>query len=407
MNRLRERILESPAIRGSLFYGAYWSVFALYMPFMNLELTRRGFSGVEVGSIGSIRGFIIMLAAPIFSRLADRLGIRVKMLRVFMMLSAVGVTLLMFPQSFGWLIAAAVFLSVMQSPIDPLSNSITVRMARRYHLDFGKMTFWGAFAFATMNLIGGAVWERFGFRWIYLCAGVMYVIVSLIAANLEEPVEVDEVGEPVLTKLQAPGKFHLPPAVLFFFMAHFGANFAYFCAFGFTAPILDMRGANEFVIGLVGTVIGVGGMLIRRNSQRIIDRFSPETAMIMGILAGLIPIFVYGWVDNVALMVIFSVFRGAGWGLFQVCAVRYLDEQGSVQNASTLQGILVMLSTLAGIIASTLSGYLFDTNLVMIFVISAGMIFFSLACLLVVKYLNHKTQLAEYIEHTPEVNLPA
>jgi PPP family 3-phenylpropionic acid transporter len=407
MNRLRERILESPAIRGSLFYGAYWSVFALYMPFMNLELTRRGFSGVEVGSIGSIRGFIIMLAAPIFSRMADRLGIRVKMLRVFMMLSAVGVTLLMFPQSYAWLIAAAVFVSLMQSPIDSLSNSVTVRMARRYHLDFGRMTFWGALAFATMNLLGGALWEKFGFRWIYLCAGVMYVIVSLIAANLEEPVEVNEAGEPVETIPQKDGKLHLPPAVIVFFVAHFGVNFAYFCAFGFTAPILDMRGANEFVIGLVGTVIGVGGMIIRRNSQKIIDRFSPETAMMMGILSGLIPIIVYGWVENVALMVVFSVFRGAGWGLFQVCAVRYLDEQGSVENASTLQGILVMLNTLAGIIASTLSGYLFDTNLVMIFVISAGMIFFSLASLLVVKHLNSKTALAKDAESMPEANLPA
>lgn len=385
-----KRALQSPSLRGGLFYAAFWSVFGIINPFMNLELSRRGFSGLEIGTIGSIRGVVVLLTATVFARIADQRNIRVKMMRWFMIAAGLGVALFSFPKSFPWLVAATIFMAIWQSPLDSLGNSVLVRMASRYQVDYGMMTFWGAVAFGTMNLIGGAVWEKIGFQWIYIIGGVMYVVVSFIAGTLEEPLPEKE-GEPELASCAKPEKnIRLKPVIILFLVGYLVFSLAFFNAFGFTGPILDMRGASEFVIGLVGTLIGIGGMIVRRTNQKLLTIIPLETAMILGILIGIIPIVVFGWVESVPLLLVSSMFRGAGWGIFSLCAIRFIDQQASVENASTLQSALIMLNTLANIFASTLAGYLFDTNPTMIFIISTAAACVALGILFFVQKINHQ-----------------
>ena len=384
-----KQILQSPSIRGGLFYASLWGVFGSFSSFMNLELSRRGFSGLEIGTVGSVRAAVILVMAMVWSRVADRKSIRVKLLRWVLMMAAVAVTLFSFPRSFPWLVTAIVFLAIWQAPIDSLGNSILVRMANKYHVDYGMMTFWGAVSYALTNLIGGFVWEAVGFSWIYITAGVGYILVSLIAPTLEEPERV-EVDLSEKAENQNREKRTLQPIVVVFLAGYFVFSLAFFNAFGFTANILDMRGASESVIGLVGTIIGVGGMVVRRGNRAILAKISLPMAMIIGVLMGLVPIFVYGWVDSIPLMLAASLFRGAGWGMFSLCAVRFIDQQASVENASTLQSSLIMLNTFANIISSTLSGYLFDTNPTLIFLISGIAALVSLGILWVVRWMGRK-----------------
>lgn len=394
--------LQSASLRGGLFYASFFGLFGIIMPFMNLELSRRGFTGLQIGAIGSIRSVVILVMASIFSRIADKHSIRVKMIRWFMIMAGIGVALFSFPKTFPWLVAAAVFMSFWQSPLDSLANSILVRMAKKYAVDFGMMTFWGAAAFATTNLVGGAIWDSVGFNWIYLTGGVMYLLVSFIAATLEEPQPEDQPPEVQPKKTITEHKQPLKPVIIVFLAGFFVFSLAFFNAFGFTGPILDMRGASEFIIGLVGTMIGLGGMFVRWGNQRLLTWISLESAMILGIMMGVIPIIVYGWVENVTILLLVSLLRGAGWGMFSLCAIRFIDNHARVENASTLQSSLVMLNTFSNIISSTLSGYLFDTNPTLIFVISTIAALVALGILLVVQRMSRKETIRSLAEAVPK-----
>ena len=390
MQSLTKKLRDNPSFRGAMYYAVFWSVFGIYVPFINLELSRRGFSGIEIGTIGSIRSLVIMLLAPVFARIADRRQNRVKMLSWFMGFAAIGVTLFMFPNNFPLLIAATVLMAITAAPLDSLSNSITVRMANHYHLDFGRMTFWGAAAFSSINLIGGLVWQQIGFKWIYPAAGFFYLLVSQIAKTLDEPEEEQSETEVEAPKEKKTEKIKLKPAIFVFFAVYFLFNFAFFNAFSFTAPIFDQRGASEFVIGLVGAIIGLGGMFVRGNSKYFYQKLSIENVLIISILIGIVPMIVYGLAKNIVVMLIFSVLRGAGWGLFSLSSVRYIDSQASVQNASTLQSIVIILATSSTILSSPIAGVLYDTNVNLIFVISTGVAILSLVLIVLVRYMQSK-----------------
>ncbi|MCD6475921.1 MAG: MFS transporter [Anaerolineaceae bacterium] len=401
MQSLIKKIRNNPSFRSAVYYAVYWSVFGIYTPYMNLELSRRGFSGIEIGTIGSIRSFVIMLLAPVFARIADRRQNRVKMLSQFMGFAGIGVTLFMFPDNFPLLIAATVLMAITMAPLDSLSNSITVRMANHYHLDFGRMTFWGAAAFSSINLIGGLVWQQVGFKWIYPAAGFFYLLVSLIAKTLDEPEAEQSVTEGEAPEEKKTAKIRLKPAILLFFAVYFLFNFAFLNAFSFTAPIFDQRGASEFVIGLVGAIMGLGGMFVRRNSKHFYQKVSIENVLIISIMMGIIPMVVYGLAKNIVVMVIFSVFRGVGWGLFSLSSVKYIDSQSSVQNASTLQSIIIILATSSTILSSPITGMLYDTNVNLIFAISIVAALLSLVLMILVRRMQSNS--IEVVEVQQEI----
>ena len=407
VNTKLQHLLKTPYFRASLFYAGLWSVFALVFPFMNLELAERGFSGLQIGTIGSIRSVVIMLMAGVFSHIADRRGIRVKMLRSFMFLAAVGTVLFTFPTTYPVLIVAVIFMALWQSPLDSLGNSITVRMANRYHLDYGMMTFWGAVTFAAFNLVGGYVWEIIGLKWIYITGAGMYILVSLIAGKLEEPQSVEPAAEqdtaPLTSEVEPQHtKQPLKPMMVVFLASYFVFSLAFFNAFGFTGPILAMRGASNFIIGLVGTIVGIGGMIVRKTNSKMLARISIQDAMLISVVMGIIPILVYGWVESITALLLISLLRGAGWGMFSLCSIKFIDKQASVENASTLQSTLIMLNTLSNIIASTLSGYLYDTNPTLIFLISAIAAVVSFGIILVVRRLGkQETREQECANPTP------
>jgi predicted MFS family arabinose efflux permease len=271
------------------------------------------------------------------------------------------------------------------SPLDSLANSITVRMASRYHLDFGMMTFWGAVAFTATNFLGAIIWPLLGFQWIYLAGGVLYLVVSVVASTLDEPLEEAAACPEVnATGMKGKRKLNLKPWIVVFLAVYFLFSFAFFNAFNFTAPILASRGVSELAIGLLGTIIGVGAMIVRLKSNVIYQRVSIEAALIAAIITGILPIIAYGFIENIIILMLVSILRGAGWGLFSLSSIKYLDSQASVENASTLQSLMIMLSTFSGIISNPISGMLFDTNMNLIFYISLGVALISLVLMVIV-----------------------
>lgn len=398
MNKILGQIRDSAAIRGSLFFSTYWSAMALYMPFMALELSRRGFSGVEIGTAGSVRALVILLASSLFARFADRKSCRVKVLSISSFFSAFALILMMFPKNLPWLIVVVAVLALVNSPIDSLGNAVTVRMASRYNVDFGMMSFWGAFFYAFMNLIGGIAWQQLGFRWIYIASAGMFFLVSLFASQLNEPEGRALAPVPLSSEMPtAPAR--VKTSTIVFLGVWFIFSFSFYVAYNFTAPFLDRLGASEMMIGLVGTTVGIGGMLARGGSRKIMNRFHLEAVLITGLLVSFLPMMIYGLSTNVTVIILVSILRGAGWALFSIGTINFVDKRASVENAGTLQSVVVMLNTLSGIIASPITGRLFDTNPSMMYVVSTSGLFAALLLMLVVRQIQKKEIAVTLIEY--------
>lgn len=388
--------MQSAAVRGSTYFALYWTATALYMPYMNLEFSRRGFTGVQIGTVGSIRALAIILAAPLLSRLADRTSSRVKMLSWSMFVSGFVLVLLMFPQTFGWLVGVMVLLAVVNAPIDSLGNAITIRMASKYHIDFALMTFWGALLYAIMNMVGGVLWQKMGFHWIYIISGVVYVLTSIATRRLDEPKEEEaEALSIATTAVQSDTKkkkTRLKPSTLIFLGAYLLFDIAFFVAYSFTAPYMDSLGASEFLIGMANAMVGVGGMIARGGNRRLLAKFKLHPLMIFSIVVSVFPMLVYGFSRNVILIVIFSIVRGAGWALFSLGTIKFIDEQAAVEHAGTLQSMVVMLSTLGSIAGNMVAGSLFDHNPVLIYAVSSSFLAVSLLVLIIVPSIRKREE---------------
>jgi len=106
--------------------------------------------------------------------------------------------------------------------------------------------------------------------------------------------------------------------------------------------------------------------------------------MIFSIVTSVIPMLAYGFSGNVTMIVIFSIVRGGAWALFSLGTIKFIDEQAAVQDAGTLQSVVVMLSTLGSIVGNLVAGSLFDHNPVLIYVVSSVFLGISLLVLVAV-----------------------
>ena len=175
-----------PARRGSIYYLAYWAAIGIYNPFTNVYFVNLGLSGREIGLLSALLPLLTLTVAPALAGLADRRGWRVRILALSLAGMGVALLLLSFPRSFLVLAPIMVLLALARSPIAPVADSLVARMAARHRLNFGGMRLWGSLGFALVAIASGALWQRAGYSFMFVLAGLAFLPVALCALLLEE-----------------------------------------------------------------------------------------------------------------------------------------------------------------------------------------------------------------------------
>jgi PPP family 3-phenylpropionic acid transporter len=352
---MRPLHLSSPAARGSFFYFVFFGALAAWIPFLNVYFHQLGLTGWQIGVLSAfLPAATFLLAAPL-GALADRRGWRLGLLGVAT--AGMGLSLLLFvlPGGFWAFVPLMVLLAVFYSPATPLADSAVAGMAIRHRLNYGDMRLWGSLSFALMSIASGALWQRLGYRPMFILSAVVYLIVAWSTRGLEEARVVDAANR-VPLRLVARDRF------LIVFLA---ASFVIAAATGmditFAGIYITHLGGNGLFVGLLFGISALCELPTMRYSGRIADAIGGPTCLLVAY--GLFGIAYIGYALSPApaVMLVFSGFRGLAYGLFYAGTIRLLSRRAPPEWASTLQGIMNALAMgLAQLIARPLAGGIYD-----------------------------------------------
>lgn len=164
VEKLRQSSLGRPgfAVRVALFFGTYFFVLGIHVPYLPLWLNGRGLTASEIGLVASAPMALRILVPPAMAFLADRAG---RHREVVIGLAWAGVACLaLLSTAYGLL--AILLLTLLHalcwSSIMPLTETVAVSGVRRAGLDYGRMRLWGSLSFIAASFIGGALVSRFG-----------------------------------------------------------------------------------------------------------------------------------------------------------------------------------------------------------------------------------------------------
>jgi MFS transporter, PPP family, 3-phenylpropionic acid transporter len=342
-------------MRAGRFYLIFYAALGAYLPFLNVYFRDSGLSGFEIGLLSAVTPAITLLAATPLSMLADRRMWRIRML----VASTIGVViaLLAFAVAGGFwgFFAAMVLYALAFGPLTPLSDSLTVGMARRHGINFGDLRMWGSLGFAAVSVIAGGIWGRTGYLPMFLVGGALYLIAAGLATRLDEYREVVARGRVDLRFITHD------PFILVVLLTTFLTMAAYGMDSTFSGIYMTSLGGSGLFVGLLFGISAVFELPAMLGTGALITRFGGPRTLLLAYLLYTATYAGFIVAHHPVVLLVVCVLRGLSFGLYLAATVRLLNERTPPQWAATMQGVVNGIAFgLARLISSPIGGRAFD-----------------------------------------------
>ena len=366
----KRRIRLGPAASGALFYFSFYGAAAAYVPFISVFYADRGLSGSEIGVLAAIGPLMALLAAPALTALADRKGLRRRLLVLSLAGTALALLVVPLPTSFVWLLPVVALLSAVGSASIPLADGLIARTAARRSLSYGKMRLWGSISWSVVATLGGLLWQQAGFFTMFAVASLFFLATIPYAGQLEEEVRPsDAQARPPLRLIM--GDVRLRVVLL----ATLGLGTAMAAMFTFSAIYIAQIGGQSLV-GLFAGVMAISELPVMHWSERIMRGLGGPLTLVLAYSCFGIAYVGLALIQSPVLLLGVAFLQGLGFGLFLPTTVRLFADWAPAEWSSTSQGILSAgLWGLAPLIAGPLGGIIYDNGgPTALFFASAGVI---------------------------------
>nr|WP_321443959.1 MFS transporter [uncultured Cohaesibacter sp.] len=346
------------ALRMSLFFGAFFFPFGIYIPFAGIWLKSLGHSPESIGMVLMVPLIARVFFTPVMATMADKIGDRRLTLRIYCTIYALTFAFITVNDSLGWILAVMAISHMTQGAIVPIADSLAMAGTRRYDLDYGRMRRWGSLAFVAANLSGGFFLDLMGANqiiWLMIGGNLLQIVFSMTLPK--DPRLIDNQRMSKGAKLDwsqlsqfAQGGFWIVLASISLIQA------SHALLYTFGTIYWEQRGVAASMTGIFWSVSVLGEVLVFSFSKRISARVDWKTLIfISGSLAtlrwGLMPLDMPETGYLLLQMLHAGSFACSHLGTMFFIAAMVDDEL-----SGTAQGLYTMLTGLLTAIATYASG---------------------------------------------------
>lgn len=286
-------------------------------------------NGYEIGLILSIGPIVTIFFQPVWGMLSDNVKKPTKLLMITTILAGILSLGFTFFEDFYGLFLIALLISVFQSAIIPISDSISLKFSTRIKENYGNIRLYGSLGFGLAVFIMGKLSEYFSLV-IFVSFCLSLVLASLLTAKI--PNEKIEVKMKVVTgikELFLIKKFTVFLVVTFMIFGPNLANNFYFSLF------IQDRGGTYTGIGIAFLVAVLSEIPFMRVAGNWINKIGIlHVATLAGVVSCLRWL-LYFSEPNLNLIYITSVIQGFSIGLFIPAALQYIREITPLQITAT------------------------------------------------------------------------
>jgi PPP family 3-phenylpropionic acid transporter len=355
--------------RRGLAHGAYWLLMmaplGLMLPYFALYLREdAGLSGTQVGAVFAVMPLVAMVSQPLWGIVADRTGLRARVLVVLGLGSALGYLAIGAAAGFAALVAAAALLALFVRALIPLSLSVSIPAFADHAHAFGWVRALGTVGFGAAMFGFPALLARLGdggasgLALIFPAAAALAVAAALAALALP--------AGGALALRAAPGEWRsLARNGAFLRLLALGVG-----AFGFQNGPLELfpvlvrdRGGDLETIRTLWLWMLAPEVVLVALLGATLARFSPRSLLALGLAAGGLRWLGTAAVDSLAWLGPLQALHAVVVLGLMLGAPLYLDAAVPPQLRSTAQaGFAVVSVGIGGAASSLLSGWLLEVG---------------------------------------------
>ncbi|WP_374242731.1 MFS transporter [Zoogloea sp.] len=346
-----------PYWRLSGYYFFYFAFVGAFSPYFSLYLQSIGRSAAQIAVLMSLMSVMRMLAPAMWGALADRLGVRVPIVRLSALLSMLGFAGFLVSDAYAALFASMAFLAFFWSAALPLVEALTFAHLEGQASRYGNIRVWGSVGFILAVLGLGYLLDDLPVR------TVLWVTLATLGGILACALAIPEAHRPVSAALHDPlGAILRRPQVRALLLACFFMSAAHGALYVFYSMHLVAHGYSKTLVGWMWTLGVVAEIAVFMGMPQLLRAFSLRGILVFSFATAILRFLVIGWApDSLALLLFAQLLHGATFGAYHAAAVAAVNEWFGARHQARGQALYGSVSFGAGgMIGGVLSGYTWD-----------------------------------------------
>jgi len=338
------------------FYFLFFAAMAALAPFLVLYYEQLGLTGRQIGILTAIPPLVTMIAASLWSGLADATQQHHRLLALAI-LGTIFFALIISFAKFFWLLALLVVMfALFTAPIIPLVDNSAMECLGERKNQYGKLRLWGAVGWGVSAPFVGLLVEQFGLAWsFYGYIGFMFAGL-LIVFGL--PISRASIGQAFwhgFRMLMGNQRWLIFLAIIF--IAGIGSSITHNYLFLY----LKQLGASTTVMGLALTMATLSELAVYAVSDKMLDRWGTRKMLAISIIAMIVRMLAYSVIMLPWMILIIQLLHGFAFSARWVAGVAYANKIAPAGMGATAQGVFSSVSMgLAAAVGAFIGGWLYE-----------------------------------------------
>jgi len=362
---MRLKISNKELFFARAYYFAFMGGWGFILPFANLFYVSLGFSGTQIGTIGSLSAIVGLILSPIVVTEIKKLPQARTILQFSLIFGAMGYFLLGQQREFAFILIIIFFHSVLSSSIMPTSDAMAVAVSQNAETGYGSIRVWASVGWIITVLISGRLIERFGFgaafagvssTWIIGAGLVLFIPAGYFIARRDI-----EFSKPsLLSALQHV--FH-DRILLAFAIAVIFIGFLNNGVLQFENVYLAELGASKQLISVAGILSAVVELPFMIFADRFVRRVGAHRVMLLALVMISIQRATVFLLPSIATIMIVRFVGGVSFSFYTISYMGLISSRTKAGETGTVLALYtVTLAGLVSMLAAPVGGALFDAN---------------------------------------------
>ena len=338
----------------------YLLIFASYgtaSAYLTLYFRRIGLNNAEIGILLGLQPVAMLISGPAWSILADRLGMRARLLTIVLALSIVPGLAIMWVTSFAALLALTVLTAAMMGPVTPLLDSIALDNLGEERHRYGTIRAYGSLGYMAVVWAVGALIQVQDIRWIFVLNALLIAASCTASLRLtQQPRTLPaSVGRGLGTLIRVPG-------LLAVMSAYFVAMVLQGVTYGFANLYMDQLGAGESLMGLSQAISSGGQVIVMIYIlPGALRRWGSQWLLIASLVCYALKVGIWVVVPHPVAVGLSQLLTGVSFGAAAVATVDFAARHAPAGQEVTAQSLVSGLMAGSGrAVGSAVGGALYD-----------------------------------------------
>ncbi|OIQ82159.1 putative 3-phenylpropionic acid transporter [mine drainage metagenome] len=347
-----------PYWRLSSFYFFYFAFVGAFTPYWGLYLKSLEFSAFQIGVLMSLLQLARIFAPNLWGWLADHTGRRVAVVQLAALLSLSSYLGVFAGDSFVWLFAVMLIMSMFWSASLPLVEAITLGHLGDGAEGYGRIRLWGSIGFIVAVIALGYVLDHAAVRALLWTVLGLKVGVLLFSRNIPESRVVAHQDDDLSV-------WHIVrrPQVAVLLAACFLMAAAHGVYYTFYSIYLVDHGYSKGAVGWLWALGVICEVLVFLWMPRLTASFGLYRILLASFLLATLRFLMIGWgVDWLWLLLLAQVLHAASFGSYHAAAVALFHRHFRGRHQAKGQGLYTSISYgLGGTLGGLGSGYAWES----------------------------------------------